>query len=303
MEVVPLLDAHVHLWDHSVAGLEWTWMKPGAGRPGGRGAQEVDAPRYTPVEFRAESAGASVLGMVGVHSATLACDPPRETAWLQALADEDGWPQAAVGFCQLGSPGAAAVLRAHGLHPVVRGVRDLTVSQELDLEAAAPAMAVAAELGLSVEMRTPLDRFPVMRALAEQWPSVSIVLSHAGLPAGRTPDDLGPWAAAMAGLSGAPNVTCKVSALASASDPDWTVDSLRPWLIGCLEAFGPDRCMLATNWPFDRPWGRYPDVVAAYREIASVLTIDEQHALFHGTAEQIYRIAPMQAPELEGSHG
>lgn len=90
MEVVPLLDAHVHLWDHSVADLEWTWMKPGAQHSGATGTHEVDAPRYTPAEFREESAGAGVMGVVGVHSATLACDPPTETAWLQGLADDEG---------------------------------------------------------------------------------------------------------------------------------------------------------------------------------------------------------------------
>lgn len=288
---IDFVDTHVHLWDHSVPALEWTWMKSNADQGAGRGTHEVDAPSYTPLEFADETRGAGVSAFVAVHSATLESDPLAETAWFERLARNHPALGGAVGFCCLSAPDAVDVLNGHATVPVVRGVRDLTVSQGLEIDAVAPAMAAATALGLSVEMRTSLEQFPVMRALAERWPEVSIVLSHAGLPRGRTIETLGPWSSAMAHLAEAPNVVCKISAVASASDPDWSVDSIRPWILGCIEAFGPARCMFATNWPFDRPWANYLNLVAAYREIVSAFSHDERAAILHGTAELTYRLA------------
>ena len=117
-----------------------------------------------------------------------------------------------------------------------------------------------------------------------------LVLGHAGLPLERTAAYRAAWQQAMSALAATPNVVCKISALASGSDPNWTVESLRPWVLGCVEAFGPSRCMLATNWPIDRLHGSYQQLVDAYREILGELAPDERAALFHGTAERVYRL-------------
>jgi predicted TIM-barrel fold metal-dependent hydrolase len=74
------------------------------------------------------------------------------------------------------------------------------------------------------------------------------------------------------------NVVCKISSVGRASDPDWTVESLRPWILGCIETFGADRCMLGTKRPVNRLFGSYLDVIAAYREIVDELSDREQDA-------------------------
>jgi predicted TIM-barrel fold metal-dependent hydrolase len=73
-------------------------------------------------------------------------------------------------------------------------------------------------------------------------------------------------------------------------DNRWTIDSLRPYVLGCIEAFGVDRCVLGTNWPVDRLYSSYGDVLEAYETITSGLTDAEQTALFSGNAERIFRI-------------
>jgi predicted TIM-barrel fold metal-dependent hydrolase len=93
----------------------------------------------------------------------------------------------------------------------------------------------------------------------------------------------------MTELATAENVVCKISALGSA-DPHWTAASIRPWVLGCVEAFGADRCMLATNWPVDKLFGTYERLLSAYVEIATELTPSEQQAIFSATAERVHRI-------------
>ena len=73
-------------------------------------------------------------------------------------------------------------------------------------------------------------------------------------------------------------------------DPRWTVESLRPWVERCLEAFGVERCLFGTNWPVDRLFSSYTDVINAYEELISEYSEAEQVALFSGNAERIFKI-------------
>jgi predicted TIM-barrel fold metal-dependent hydrolase len=61
-------------------------------------------------------------------------------------------------------------------------------------------------------------------------------------------------------------------------------------VLGCIEAFGADRVVFATNWPVDRMFSSYPDLINAYAKIISGFARDEQIAMFSGNAERIFRI-------------
>jgi len=73
-------------------------------------------------------------------------------------------------------------------------------------------------------------------------------------------------------------------------DRRWTVDSLRPWALACIDAFGVDRCFFGTNWPVDRLFSSYDPVVNAYAEIISGLSPAERQALFFSNATSLYRL-------------
>src|SRR5207248_5547394 len=126
--------------------------------------------------------------------------------------------------------------------------------------------------------------------VARRHPDVTIVLGHAGVPVERTDEYFAHWSSAMARVARADNVVCKISALASGADPHWTVSSIRRWVLGCIDAFGTDRCMFASNWPVDKLFGTYPRLLAAYQEIVGGFGADEREAMFAANAERIYRI-------------
>ena len=85
------------------------------------------------------------------------------------------------------------------------------------------------------------------------------------------------------------NTVCKISGLGM-SDNDWTVDSIRPFVLHCIESFGVDRCIFGTNWPVDSLFSGYDDIVDAYTEIISDFSEDEQIAMFSRNAELLYNI-------------
>ncbi len=286
------VDAHVHFWDHSVPGLSWAWLEPGFDHPRLKGTPRLDAPQYTTPEFLAESAGTGVVAAVHVQAAAWSDRPQRETEWLDSLAAETGWPHALIGNVRLGAEDAEAVVRGHrDSSALVRGVRDLAIAAaSLDNPAVVARFAEVARSAGTVELMTTHEDFPKLAALADGAPDATLVLGHAGLPLERTPAYRSTWLQAMHHLARTPNVVCKISALASASDPQWTAESMRPWVLGCIEAFGPDRCMLATNWPIDRLYGTYDRLVDTYREILATLAADERAAVVHSTAERVYGI-------------
>jgi predicted TIM-barrel fold metal-dependent hydrolase len=286
----PFIDAHIHFWDQSVDGLQWAWLRSGFSFRRWDASDELDAPRYTPPEFRDEAAGTGLAGAVHLHCAHPIADPVRETEWLEAVADEHGMPEAIVGACLLGRPDAADVLRRHVTHRRVRGVRDWESLTHLEVDEIAAAMDVAAALGLSIELRRAHDEFAVLDEIAARWPSVTITLSHACLPLERSTHEFLDWSAAMRRLARHENVMCKISAVAGASDPDWTPASIRPWILACVEHFGAERCMLGSNFPVDRLFGSYRSLIDAYREVTAELDPAERAALFHGTAERVYRL-------------
>jgi L-fuconolactonase len=57
-----------------------------------------------------------------------------------------------------------------------------------------------------------------------------------------------------------------------------------------LGAFGPDRLMFGSDWPVSTLSASYGQVMAAARALTSDLSQDEQDAIFHGTAERVYRL-------------
>ena len=71
-------------------------------------------------------------------------------------------------------------------------------------------------------------------------------------------------------------------------DHGWTVDSIRPWVLECIDAWGVERSFFGTNWPLDRLFSSYSDVIQAYRQIISGFSRDEQVALFSGNADRIF---------------
>jgi predicted TIM-barrel fold metal-dependent hydrolase len=294
-----LVDTHVHFWDKSIEGLHWPFLEPGFRRGTLHGTDALDQPTFLPPQFGEETAGSNVIGVVHVQAVGAIDDPALESAWLAQVAQQHGCPDAIVGSCYLAPDWAPALLRRHAAYPLVRGVRDLTAVDQLDARAAAPALDVCAEVGFSVEVRRRIDELAAIAEIASRWPDLTLVLSHACFPPSRTADDLAAWRQGIDRLADHPNVVCKISAAAGSADPRWTIDSIRPWVLGCVEAFGSARCMLGSNWPIDRLYGTYADVIAAYRTITSALSLDARRDLFHGTAQRVYRLDPAHAQGAE----
>jgi predicted TIM-barrel fold metal-dependent hydrolase len=227
-----------------------------------------------------------------VHvQAAAAADPVTETAWLQQMADadRDGWPNGIVGAANLSAPDAAAVLARQVEHANFRGVRDVTLSDHLEDPALDAGLAELGRLGLVCDTMVRLPRFAALAAAADRHPAVTFVLGHGGTPTERTAEFLHRWREGLQMLATRPNIVCKVSGF-GIGDNDWTVQSLAPVVLACVESFGADRCILNGNWPVDKLFSTYDELIGAFDAITAGLSGTERDALFAGVAERVYRI-------------
>lgn len=69
------------------------------------------------------------------------------------------------------------------------------------------------------------------------------------------------------------------------------MDSLRPWVEACIEDFGTERTVFGTNWPVDRLFSSYGDLVDAYRALVSNWRPARQEAMLAANTEQHFRLA------------
>ena len=281
------VDTHVHLWDRRDRDLGYGWLD-GDGFPYGD-LVAVRAPRFSVPELRAEGRLAGLTKVVHMNAAFDAPDPVAETAWLQRLADETGWPNAAVVTCDLAARDAAEQLERHARHAVFRGVREMGPATRFADPAFRRGYAALGRVGGLFFHTVGWQHAGLALDLVRAHPGVTFVLDQAGMPQDRSPQTWAAWTGMLRALAAEPNTLCKVSSLGMV-EPGWTPRSRRPWVLACIEAFGARRVFLGTNWPVERLYSSYTDVVQAYRTAVSGLTAAEQCDVLAGTAERVFRI-------------
>jgi predicted TIM-barrel fold metal-dependent hydrolase len=89
-------------------------------------------------------------------------------------------------------------------------------------------------------------------------------------------------------LAKAKNVTMKISGVAM-TDPQFSKKSLKPWVDTCVNAFGPDRCVIGSNWPVDRLFSSFDVIMNFYREYIEKLSTSEQKKILNKNASKLYK--------------
>jgi predicted TIM-barrel fold metal-dependent hydrolase len=73
------------------------------------------------------------------------------------------------------------------------------------------------------------------------------------------------------------------------TDPHFSKQSLKPWVDTCLKAFGPDRCVIGSNWPVDRLYSSYDLIMGFYRDYIAKLSPAEQKKILNKNAAKLYK--------------
>jgi predicted TIM-barrel fold metal-dependent hydrolase len=292
-----IVDAHHHIWRQA----DLPWLE-GPMQPRIFGPYEPIRRDYAIGEYLDDLTGCGIVKSVYVQTNWAKEQFEDEAAWVQRTAEDTGWPHAIIAFADLAVDDVRPQLDRLKRYSLVRGVR-----MQLHWHAN-PLYRFAARVDLSNDpmIRRNLARLadydfsfdlqvfaPQMRdaaSLAAACPDVTFVLQHAGMLEDLSAAGRAAWRDGMVRLADCPNVVCKLSGLGTFIHRN--APSHIATIVGeSVAMFGADRCLFGSNFPIEKLWTGYPDLVQAYLD-APGLNRAERDAILHDTAVRIYRLAP-----------
>jgi len=144
--------------------------------------------------------------------------------------------------------------------------------------------------------------------LARAFPDTTVVVNHTGGPlgiglhAGKGQKVLNEWKRGIGELSACANIMIKLGGLGmprcgfgwhERREPPKSTElaaAMAPYFHYCIGLFGPERCMFESNFPVDRVSYPYSVLWNAFKRVCEGYSEPEKAALFHGTAERVYRL-------------
>jgi len=294
MTELQFVDTHVHFWDRPHEKLTWAWLADDFTHPLlGEIKPLKDLKCYTANEFISDIEGSNVSKAVHVQAAIGSENPVDETIWLQEMADKTGWPHAIVGDARLQQEDVESVIAEHAEHANFRGMRDFAEGDYLVDENFHRGYAYLEKYDLVYDLDVVWEDMEKAANLAKKFPNIPLIVDHAGFPQERTAEYFWNWRDGMKHFSGVENAFVKISGLGMGdqmAERNWTLETIRPWVESCIEIFGVNNSFFGTNWPVDRMYSDYGEVIDAYKKLISGYSTDEQTKLFSGNAEKAYRI-------------
>jgi predicted TIM-barrel fold metal-dependent hydrolase len=286
-----MVDAHVHWWDHADKSVTWGVSSRNWQHPRLMWSWRLDQERFSAPEYRAEASALGVIKVVHLQHATMATPAAAETAWLQSVATRYGWPNAIMARGFLADPSAPKELVTHAAYANFRGVRDCSEMNLVGTPQWNTGYKALLEMGGICELMITHEYFEAAYQVAKKFPDQMLILCHAGIPVVSKLDDYQQaWRTALRKLAQAPNVVVKISGLSSGSPANFYAVTMRQWIRECVETFGPERSMFASNFHVERLFVTLPKLFRTYRRAVDDYTPSEQDMMFAGTAERVYRI-------------
>jgi len=296
---LPIIDAHQHFWN--LATGDYPWLSPDEAvsfRYGDYGAIKKD---FLVADYRASAANQNIVNTVHMEAEWNPTDPVAESRWLSNLSAKEGLPGALVAQAWLDREDVEEVLAGQAGHPLVRGIRQkpkAAPSAEdytpgLPGSMTDPAFRAGYGLlekhGLSYDLQTPWWHLHEAAELAADFPVTQMIINHTGLPAVRSEAGLAGWGKAIRLAAQLPNIAIKISGIGLKDQP-WTVENNRRIVLETIDAFGPDRCMFASNFPVDSLVADFDTIFNGFKTITSDFSFGDRKKLFHDAAARIYRL-------------
>ena len=284
MPDVPIIDAHLHLWDPARFPMRWVEGNPTLDRP------------YGVADYREHTAGLEIEAMVYLQVDVDPAYALLEARWAAERAAEDPRLRALVPWAPLedGDQARAVLDALVATSPLVRGIRRLLQGEPDPAFCLRPGFVrgvqLLADYGLSFDLCIRHHQLPGVVELVRRCPRVAFVLDHSGKPdiAGRVLD---PWREQLAALAAHPNVTCKVSGLVTEADPRaWTPDDLAPYVAHVLAVFGEDRVLFGGDWPVALLASGYRRWVETLDALTARLSPAARRKLWAENARRFYRL-------------
>jgi len=273
------LDAHQHFWNYNPS--EYGWISEDMG-----GLRRD----FTPRDLADAQAPIGFDGSIAVQARMTL----EETRWLLELSDNCDRIKGVVGYVELCSPAAGEQIDRFKEHPKCVGFRHVVHDEPDDnfmlRKDFRRGLRELSDRSLVYDLLLFEKHLPVALEIVREFPNLRFVLDHISKPLIKD-GILTPWEANICELARCENVTCKLSGMVTEADwAAWTPNELRPYLDVVLEAFGPKRMMIGSDWPVCLVADTYDRVMKVVIDYVSELSPDEQARILGGTCREVYGI-------------
>ena len=271
-----ILDTHLHLVYPDRFTYPWLSGAPAINKP-----WPVD-------DYFAEAVPLGIESALHMEVDVAAADMMAETEFVLTLPRIVG----AIAACRPESMTFVDHIEQLSEHAHVKGVRRILHEVPDDLSQSdlfVENIRHLPDYDLSFDLCVRADQLPIGQMLVERAPDVTFILDHCGVP-DVTGAGLDPWRENIRKISRLPNLYAKVSGIVAYSGPDWTVETIRPYVEHIIDCFGWDRVVWGSDHPVVTRTGTLTRWVEATRQIIKGASQDEQAKLLHRNAERIYKV-------------
>lgn len=288
-----IIDAHHHLWD-PVAN-DHPWLRDEPMIPFRYGDYSAIRHPFMLADYDRVTAGWDVTASITMEGEWNPTDPTGEALWLQRLADVQGRPAAHVAQAWLDREDLPQVLKVYERLPLVRSVRH---KPRANAKPGGPAGGMTddafregfkrlSDCGLIFDLQTPWWHLHEAIDLATASPETLIVLNHAGLPSDRSAACLDGWREAMEAFAALPQARVKISGLGLPNQP-WRLEDNQDIIRFCVDTFGSERAMFASNFPVDGLCGSFDTIYSGFLSATAMYAEDQRANLCWRTASNTY---------------
>jgi L-fuconolactonase len=273
-----IVDAHHHFWRYDP--VQYGWIGDSMAR------LRRD---FLPADLEKEIKPVGVDAVVSVQARQIV----EETEQLLKYAEGNAFIAGVVGWVPLVDPGVEKDIERFAARPKLKAMRHVLQDEDASYmlrDDFNRGVAALARHGLAYDVLIYERQLPQAIELVDRHPGHRFILDHIAKPRIRE-GELEPWRANLRRLAERPNVWCKVSGMVTEADfKAWTEAQLQPYLEATLEAFGPRRLMLGSDWPVCLAACEYGRWVSIVRRFAGRLSKAEQERVLGGTAAEAYRL-------------
>ncbi len=275
---IRIIDPHLHLFDLSQGHYHWLQSD----QPPYWSGKEKIARHYCESDLQLPP-NLELAGFVHIEAGFDNLRPWREIAWLE---DHCQLPFRSVGYADLNSDNFVHTVERQLEYASLVGIRNIVPEGALSMlntTRTAAYLGFLAEHHLILELQLNLcqpEALQSLQVIADRWPSLRIVLNHAGMIADMRPE----WCEVIQALAERTNCFVKCSGW-EMQRTHWTLPQVMPVLSFLLEALSPSRLMLASNFPVSELSCSYAQLWQGY---AQQLDTTLPAALFYENARRVY---------------
>jgi L-fuconolactonase len=293
---LPIVDTHQHLWDLSRLRLAWL-----------AGSEQLNR-SYVTKDYLEAVRGLNLTQAVYME---VDVDPSQQVAEAEYVIElcqrRDNPTSAAVISGRPASENFKSYITRFKGSPHVKGIRHIPRGEEMQQELWSKreflqGIRLLGELGMSFDLCMPPSQLPAAAKLVDQCPVTRFILDHCGNadpkafrrrrrngdPPGH---DAEQWKRDIGELAQRKHVVCKISGIVASAPERWGPEDLAPIVNHCINVFGPDRVMFASDWPVCTRRASLGQWVAALWDIVRERDETLYQKLFADNAMQFYGLA------------